>query len=64
MHENKRTVYRSVWMFVPDISKYGLHSLRADGATVCANSGIPDRLFKRHGRCASETAKDGYIKTN
>lgn len=51
-------------MFVSDISKYGLHSLRADGATVCANSGIPDRLFKRHGRCASETAKDGYIKTN
>ena len=48
--------------FVPDISKFGLHSLRAGGATVCANSGIPDRLFKRHGRWKSESAKDGYVK--
>lgn len=48
--------------FVPDISKYGFHSLRAGGATVCANSGISDRLFKRHGKWASESAKDGYIK--
>ena len=45
--------------FVPDISKYGLHSLRAGGATVCANSGISDRLFKKHGRWKSESAKDG-----
>ena len=34
--------------FVPDISQYGLHSLRAGGATVCANSGISDRLFIRN----------------
>lgn len=47
---------------MPDISKYGLHSLGAGGATVCAYSGIPDRLFKRHGGWASETAKDWYIK--
>ncbi|KAK3084851.1 hypothetical protein FSP39_020209 [Pinctada imbricata] len=48
--------------FVSDIAKYGLHSLRAGGATSAANSGVPDRLFKRHGRWRSETAKDGYIK--
>lgn len=48
--------------FVPDISKFGLHSLRAGGATACANSGVSDRLFKRHGRWRSESAKDGYIK--
>ena len=24
--------------------------------------GIPDRLFKRHGRRRSENARDGYIK--
>ena len=48
--------------FVPDISKYGLHSLRAGGATAAANYGVPDRLFKRHGRWRSETAKDGYVK--
>lgn len=48
--------------FVPDITKYGLHSLRAGGASKAANAGIPDRLFKRHGRWRSETAKDGYVK--
>jgi hypothetical protein len=29
---------------------YGLHSLRAGGATVAANARVPDRLFKRRGR--------------
>ena len=24
--------------------------------------GVPDRLFKRHGRWASESAKDGYVQ--
>ncbi|XP_021340346.1 uncharacterized protein LOC110441503 [Mizuhopecten yessoensis] len=48
--------------FVPDIKSYGLHSFRAGGATAAANCGIPDRLFKRHGRWRSETAKDGYVK--
>ncbi|XP_033752191.1 uncharacterized protein LOC117335995 [Pecten maximus] len=49
---------------VPDIKKFGLHSLRAGGASAAANAGIPDRLFKRHGRWKSETAKDGYIEDN
>ena len=31
-------------------SKFGLHSLRAGGASAAANSGVPDRLFTRHGR--------------
>ena len=42
--------------------QYGLHSLRAGGATAAANAGVPDRLFKRHGRWRSENAKDGYVK--
>ncbi|XP_033746544.1 uncharacterized protein LOC117331775 [Pecten maximus] len=50
--------------FVADIKCYGLHSLRAGGASAAANCGIPDRMFKRHGRWKSETAKDGYIKDN
>ena len=33
-----------------DVRKYGLHSLRAGGATAAANCGVPDRLFKQHGR--------------
>ena len=45
-------------------SKFGLHSLRAGGATAAANSGVPDRLFKRHGRWRSDRAKDGYVKDN
>ena len=39
---------------------FALHSLRAGGATAAANAGVPDRLFKRHGRWRSENAtKDG-----
>lgn len=45
-----------------DRSQFGLHSLRAGGATAAASAGVPDRLFKRHGRWKSETAKDGYVK--
>lgn len=46
-----------------DKSQFGLHSFRAGGATMAANSpGLPERLFKRHGRWLSEKAKDGYVK--
>ena len=47
---------------VPDISAIGTHSLRSGGATAAANAGVPDRLFKRHGRWASESAKGGYVQ--
>ena len=42
--------------------QFGVHSLRAGGATAAAGSGVPDRLFKRHGRWKSDTAKDGYVE--
>ena len=42
--------------------QFGIHSLRAGGATAAAGSGVPDRLFKRHGRWKSDTAKDGYVE--
>ena len=45
-----------------DKSKFGLHSLRRGGATQAANAGVSDRLFKKHGRWASENAKDGYVE--
>ena len=48
--------------FVDDVSHFGVHSLRAGGATEAANAGVPDRLFKRHGRWKSESAKDGYVQ--
>ena len=45
-----------------DKRKFGLHILRAGGATAAANQGVPDRLVKRQGRWKSEKAKDGYVK--
>ena len=41
---------------------FGQHSLRVGGATAAAKSGVPDRLFKRHGRWKNENAKDGYVE--
>ena len=53
---------------VPDISAIGTHSLRSGwvtaGANAGANAGVPDRLFKRHGRWVSESAKDGYVQNS
>ena len=46
---------------VPDISAIGTHSL-AGPLHAAANAGVPDRLFKRHGLWASESAKDGYVQ--
>ena len=43
---------------------YGLHSLRAGEASLAANKGIPDRLFKRHRRWKSDRAKGGYVEDN
>ncbi|XP_067676499.1 uncharacterized protein [Haliotis asinina] len=48
--------------YVDNIKQFGLHSLRRGGATAAENSGLPDRMFKRHARWRSEKAKDGYIK--
>ena len=45
-----------------DPDRFGLHSLRAGGATASANNGVPDHLFKRHGRWKTDSAKDGYIE--
>jgi len=61
--------YTGLWeQFKRKVSKlgynpidFGLHSLCAGGATKAANAGVPDRLFKRHGRWKSENAKDGYV---
>ena len=38
---------------------FSLHSLRAGGATAAAAAGVPDRVFKKHGRWKSE---DGYVE--
>ena len=45
-----------------DASRFGTHSMRSGGSSAAANSGVSDRVFQRHGRWASVSAKDGYIK--
>ena len=59
-----RELVKEAFDGITDTSSIGLHSLRAGGATAAANVGVPDRLFKRHGRWSSESAKDGYIEDN
>ena len=48
--------------FVPDPQVYGTHSFRSGGASAAAHSGVPDRVFQRHGLWKSATAKDGYVE--
>jgi len=57
-----RELVKDAFRGLTAVSKIGVHSLRAGGATSTANAGIPDRLVKRYGRWASENAKNGYVK--
>ena len=45
-----------------EVEHFSLHSFRAGGDTKTANTGLPGRLFKRHGKWKSESAKDDYVK--
>ena len=44
-----------------DPSKFGLHSLLSDGATMAANSGVSDRVFLRYGRWKSTKESQRHI---
>jgi integrase len=60
-HTRMRGLFiEAISSFVPNIKSFGIHRLRAGGATAACNFGISDRLLKRHGRW--KTAKDGYVK--
>jgi site-specific recombinase XerD len=59
-----RELVKEAFKDIVDVSKIGVHSLRSGGATAAANAGVQDRMFKRHGRWVSESAKDGYVKDN
>ena len=45
-----------------DPKLYGVHSLRAGGASAAAALGVPDRLFQRQGEWRSERSKNNYIQ--
>ena len=49
---------------VKNTTIYSLHSLRSDGATAAANSGVSDRLIAKQGRWSSNSSRDGNIKDN
>ena len=46
----------------PDISKFSTHSARSGGATLAGRSGVSKRHLQRHGRWASVTVKNIYVK--
>ena len=48
---------RSFKVVVLDVSQFGTYSLRAGGASAAANAGVQDRLFQRHGRWKTVSAK-------
>ena len=48
--------------YVEDTRRIGTRSLRSGGANAAARAGVPDRLYKRHGRWRSDNAKDVYVE--
>ena len=57
----RETVMASLQKIGLNRKLFGLHSFRRGGAMEAARRGVPDRLFKKHGRWKSENAKDGYV---
>lgn len=45
-----------------DPSLFGLHSFRSGAATASVHRASSERLWQRHGRWKSVTARDGYVK--
>ena len=59
-----REIVKEAFKGLTDVSKIAVHSLRSGGATAAGNAGVKGRMFKRHGRWVSESAKDGYVEDN
>jgi integrase len=45
-----------------DSKMYSTHSMRSGGATSAASAGTSERLLQLHGRWASSSSKDRYVK--
>ena len=62
-YSSVRDYFKSTFKdIVPNIALFSTHSLRAGGASAAANAGVADRLFQRHGRWKSVSAKNGYVE--
>ena len=60
----REIVLHALKPLVPDISKFGLHSLRSGGASSASNNNVPPFLISQHGRWKTEKARDTYIKSD
>ena len=58
----REIVLDAIKPFVPDISQYGLHSMRAGGASAAFNSHVSPFLISKHGRWNSEKARNKYLQ--
>ena len=58
----REILFEKLDIFGLDKNNFGLHSLRAGGATNAANAGVSGRLLKKHGRWKTDKAKDGYVR--
>ena len=58
----RECIVKKLKLVAPELD-LGIHSLRASGASMAANSdGVNERCLKRHGRWVTDIATDGYIK--
>lgn len=57
-----RQALRMSGMSAQETREFGTRCTRIGGASVAAEMGIEDRLFKKHGRWVSERIKDGYVR--
>ena len=62
-YSSVRDYFKSTFKDIePDSALFSKHSLRAGGASAVADAGVADRLFQRHGRWKSVSAKNGYVE--
>ena len=46
------------------VEAFGTHTLKAGGATLAANQGVPDRVWMEHGGWYSSRAAAGNVKSS
>ena len=45
-----------------EAKEFGTRCMRVGGASAAAEFGVPDRLFRKHGRWLTESIKDNYVQ--
>ena len=60
----REIVLAAIKPFVPDISRFGLHSLRSGGASAASNAHVPPLLISMQGRWKTDKARNVYLQAN